>query len=443
MKTACIISLGCARNLVDSEVLTGSLKECGFKILPEGEDADLYVINTCSFIENARKESVDTILEVSGMKKEGKTRHIVVTGCLPQLYKDGIGKALPEVDLFLGTSDFHRIKDFLNDINAGNQEKEISCDPNFLYDENSPRFLLTPRHYAYIKISEGCSNFCSYCIISDLRGTFRSRTIESIEKEYKELSSGTLLKEINLIGQDTTLYGIDRYGKLKLPELLKRLDKIESSVRWIRLLYTHPAHYSDELIKAIKSSRKICGYLDIPIQHISDKILKAMNRHTSKKDVISLVGKLRKNIPGVALRTSIIVGFPGETEKDFSELLDFLREARFERLGAFTYSREEGTKAASLKGHVNEKVKKERLDRLMKLQRSISEETNAGYIGKVIKVLVDEKGGEEGLYIGRSEHDAPEVDGSVYIKGRGIKVGGFCDVKITSSSDYDLAGELI
>lgn len=442
MQTASIISLGCARNLVDSEVITGSLKECGFRILPEGESADICIINTCSFIESARKESIDTILHVSELKKEGKVRHIVVAGCLPQLFKEGIGKALPEVDLFLGTSDFHRIKDFLEEITAGRRDEKISADPDFLYDENSPRFLLTPRHYAYIKISEGCSNFCSYCIISNLRGNFRSRSIESVEKEFRGLSSGGAVKEVSLIGQDTTLFGVDRYKKFKLPELMRRLDGIKSGVGWIRLLYTHPAHYSEELIDTIRSSRKICRYLDIPIQHISDKVLARMNRHSSKKGIIDLLDNLRRSIPGVAIRTSVITGFPGETEKDFKELLDFLKYAKFEKLGAFTYSKEENTKAAAMNGQVSEKIKSERMDRLMKLQASISEDINRTYIGKTMKVLIDERGGEDGLFIGRTEYDAPEVDGSVYVRGNGIRVGNFYNVKITGSGEYDLTGEL-
>jgi ribosomal protein S12 methylthiotransferase len=302
--------------------------------------------------------------------------------------------------------------------------------------------MLTAAHYAYVKISEGCDNLCSYCIISKLRGRFRSRSLESVVKEAGNISASGRLKEIDLIGQDTTLFGKDLYGKSVFPELLRALAGIKDGAEWIRILYTHPAHYTGEFISVVRNEPKICKYLDIPIQHISDRILKAMNRHTTKKDIVSLIEKIRKNIPSVALRTSVIVGFPGETRKDFKELMDFLRETRFERLGAFIYSREEGTKAWSFKEHVGEKVKNERFDEVMKCQQEISANLNKSFLNREMKVLIDEKT-EDGKYFGRTEFDAPEVDGGVYVTGKSLKVGEFHKVKITDTLEYDLVGEAV
>ena len=437
-----IISLGCARNLVDSEVLLGSLKESGFDIKELESGVDVGIVNTCAFIQSARDESVDIILQAAQLKKEGKIKRLIVCGCLPQLYKEKMLKELPEVDLILGTSDIPKIKDSIAGLaRLNNQNPAVSADLGYLYDERSPRYLLTPRHYAYVKVSEGCSNHCSYCIISRLRGLFRSRSIDSIINEIKKLSTPGALREINLIGQDTTLFGMDRYGKPILQELLKRICEIKSSVRWVRLLYTHPAHYTDELISAIHAEEKVCKYIDLPIQHISDKILKKMNRHTTKNDIIKLLKKLRKHIPGLALRTSVIVGFPGETDHDFKELLDFVSETKFERLGAFIYSKEDGTEASGFKPEVLEKVKKERFDELMKLQQRIASKVNESFLNKTMLVLIDEKvQTEENEYLGRTEYDAPEADGTVHVTGKDLKVGEFYKVKITDTMEYDLVG---
>ena len=441
MKKFAIISLGCSRNLVDSEVIAGALKKRGLKACDAGDGVDLCVVNTCAFIESARKESVDAIMEIAALKDAGKVKKLIVCGCLPQLYKGKLLKALPEADLILGTADFPKIGRFIDSLGAG-RRSDVSAHPSYLYDESSPRSSLTPAHYAYVKVSEGCSNLCSYCIISRLRGRFRSRAMESVVKEVAALSKKGVLREVNLVGQDTTLFGIDRYKRPALPELLKRLCGLENSVQWIRILYTHPAHYTDELIDTIRNEPKICKYLDLPIQHISDTILERMNRHTTKSGIMKLLAKLRKKVPGLVLRTSIIVGFPGETEREFKELLNFLREARFERLGAFTYCREQGTRAGRFANQVPESLKAERFDELMKVQQKISLSFNRSLIGKSLKVLIDEReAGRDDLFLGRTQGDAPEVDGAVYVSGRNVKVGEFCDVRITDAMEYDLAGE--
>ncbi|MDD5495744.1 MAG: 30S ribosomal protein S12 methylthiotransferase RimO [Candidatus Omnitrophica bacterium] len=435
-------SLGCPRNLVDSEVILGSLKKEGLKIVDIEDGADIAIINTCSFIQSAREESIDTILQASQLKKEGRIKYLVICGCLPQLYKKDILKEIPEADLVLGTSSFVRISEFIKDLRRGRRISRVSARVDYLYDEKSPRVSLTPAHYAYVKISEGCDNSCSYCIISRLRGHARSRSIESVLSEIKTLSSRGRLREINLIGQDTTYFGVDTRDKPQLPELLRKISRLKNSVRWVRLLYTHPAHYTDEIIKVVAEEDSICKYLDLPIQHINDRILKAMNRHTTKKKVMSLIEKLRKNISGLTLRSSVIVGFPGETEKEFKELLGFLRQVKFERLGAFVYSKEDGTAAARMPGQVPEKAKADRLDEVMKLQRGISSETNKKFLGKTLDVLIDERvEGEKGKFLGRTEGDAPEVDGLVYVTGDKVRIGRFSKVKITDTLEYDLIGE--
>lgn len=443
MKSFAVLSLGCARNLVDSEVIAGSLKKLGLKMALPEDGADIFVINTCAFIDSARRESIDAIVEAAAGKARGKIGKLVICGCLPQGHKSEIAGELREADLILGTGDFHKIARLVKAFSKGAscERAVISDRADYLYDDASPRFRLTPKHYAYVKISEGCSNLCSYCIISRLRGAFRSRTIASVVKEVRKLSATDSLREVNLIGQDTTLFGLDIYGKPVLPQLLRGICGIKNKARWVRLLYTHPAHYTDGLIETIRDERKICRYLDLPIQHASDRILKAMNRRTTRKDITALIDKLRKRIPRLTLRTSVIVGFPGETDKDFRELLNYIRRVRFERLGAFIYSKEEGTRAALLKGHIPIKTKKERLDELMKTQQKISAEINRSFIGKTIEVLIDEK--ERGRFLGRTEGDAPEIDCGVYVSGRDLKLGEFRRVRITDALEYDLVGEAI
>lgn len=440
-----IVSLGCPRNLVDSEVMLGSLKEEGYEIADEvGDGVDLFIVNTCSFVHSAREESIDTIIEAAELKKEGKIKRLIVCGCLPQLYNKKLLKSLPEIDSIVGTSDLPKISGIVGSLLKNIPVSSVSKRLDYIYNENSPRISLTPPHFAYLKISEGCDNLCSYCIIPRLRGRFRSRIIKSVIEEAKKISSSGKLREINIIGQDTTLFGNDTCGRQKLPELLKRLASLKSNVKWIRLLYTHPAHYSGDLINVLRGEKKICRYLDLPIQHINDSILKKMNRHTTKKDIIGLIEGLRKNIPGLTLRTSVIIGFPGETDKEFKELLEFLKSTRFEKLGAFIYSAEEGSKAYNFKQRVPDSVKNQRFDEVMKLQQGISADVNRSYMGKAVSVLIDEPAeGEDGKFLGRTEGDAPEVDGCVYVSGKNIKVGEFYKVKITDTLEYDLVGEAI
>jgi ribosomal protein S12 methylthiotransferase len=441
---ACIISLGCPRNLVDSEIIAGSLKKSGIALVPEPEGADICVINTCAFTQTAREESIDKILEAAHLKKEGRIKYLVVSGCLPQLYKAGLASELREADLLVGTNDFPAIPALLKRLKSVPARTFISRSLNYLYDEKSPRITLTPGHYAYIKISEGCGNFCSYCVIPRLRGKFRSRKMKSVEEEFKALSASGKLKEVNIIGQDTTLYGLDRYNRIIFPELLRQLCRIKSSVRWIRILYTHPAHYSDELIRTIRDEERICKYLDLPLQHISDRILKRMNRRPGSDGIRRLIDKLRREIPGMALRTSVIVGFPGETEKEFKKLLGFVREAGFERLGAFMYSKEEGTAAGRYRDQVPDKIKQQRFDAVMRLQQLISLRQNSSLVGRVKEVLIDEKLADgSNKFEARTRSDAPEIDGVVYVTGDGIRTGGFCKVKINGYTEYDLMGEKI
>lgn len=440
-----IVSLGCPRNLVDSEVMLGSLKRDGYEIADEvGDGVDLFIVNTCSFVQSAREESVDTIIEAAELKREGKIKRLIVCGCLPQLYSKKLLQSLPEIDSIMGTSDLPKISGIVKSLLKGIPVSSVSKELKYLYDENSPRLSLTPPHFAYLKISEGCDNLCSYCIIPRLRGRFRSRPIESVIEEAKNLSSSGKIRELNIIGQDTTLFGRDIYGSQKLPELLKKISSLNSGVKWIRLLYTHPAHYSGKLIGTLNEEKDICRYLDLPIQHISDPILKKMNRHTTKKEIITLIKKLRKNIPGLTLRTSVIVGFPGETDKEFGELLEFLADTRFEKLGAFLYSAEEGSKAYKFQRRVPDSVKNHRFDEVMKLQQKISADINKSYMGKIVDVLIDEpvEGGEN-KFAGRTEADAPEVDGCVYVSGKGVRVGEFCKVRITDTLEYDLIGEAV
>ncbi|MCX5678509.1 MAG: 30S ribosomal protein S12 methylthiotransferase RimO [Candidatus Omnitrophica bacterium] len=446
MKKFAIISLGCPRNLVDSEVMAGHLKASGLKMSPLEDGVDVVVVNTCAFVESAREESIEAIIEAGDLKKKGKAKYLVISGCLGQMYKNKLADKLPEADLIIGTSDFPRISGLLMEIKKRKNRSAISSHLSYLYNENSPRLPFTPKHYAYIKISEGCSNCCSYCVISRLRGDFRSRLLGSVVAEVRDLARWNTLKEIELIGQDTTLFGADRHGRRELPRLLRELSKLENSIKWIRLLYTHPAHYTDELIDVIGSEGKICKYLDLPIQHISDKVLRLMNRKTTKKEITKLIHILRKKIPGLVLRTSIITGFPGETDKDFKELLKFLADIKFDALGAFIYSREEGTRASRLKDQVSEGLKQERYDQVMKLQQAISIGSKRKFLGKIVDVLIDEKASGEdnkvsNSFIGRTQGDAPEIDGVVYLTGKGVKVGDFCKVRITDTLEYDLIGE--
>ncbi len=408
-----ILSLGCPRNLVDSENILGMLKLKGYSIV-DVDKADTAIVNTCAFIEDAKAESIDAILDLIDLKRKGKLKKVIVYGCLAQRYKDKLKKELPEIDAFVGKTSLNH---------------------------NLASFQITPKHYAYVKICEGCVNNCSYCIIPKIKGKFASLKMDSVLSRIKELNRNKV-SEINIIGQDITAYGIDLYKSPKLAELLKRIIGESPDIGWIRLLYMYPERVSDELLEVIKNEPKVCKYIDLPLQHINDRILKLMRRHTTKDDILRLIDKIRKKIPGIAIRTSIITGFPSETERDFKELMDFVEEIKFERLGAFVYSREEGTPAYNFKKQVPQEVKKERFDAIMAKQQKISREVNNKLLGRVIDVLIDEKDGD--FYLGRSQFDAPEVDGMVYVdSARALKAGEFVKVEISDTLEYDLVGRVI
>lgn len=440
-----MISLGCPRNLVDSEIMLGLLKKNGFKITEDFSDCDAAIVNTCSFIEDAKKESLDLIFQLIALKKEKKIKSVIVAGCLPQRYHKELKEELKEIDAFVGTSDFTKIPQIVRKTLNKDRVSEVSATPSFLADHTLPRDLITPRHFIYLKVAEGCANNCSYCVIPKIRGPLRSRPIESLLSEAKQLSKKHRISEINLIGQDITLYGADLYGRPRLDELLRRLLKLKLA-KWHRLLYTHPEHYTEDLINIVKDEPAVCKYLDLPLQHINDRILSSMNRKITKKEIVELIGRLKKRIPGLAIRTTFIVGFPGETDAEFRELCDFIKETRFERLGIFEYSSEEGTPAYQFKNQIPEKLKRERFDTIMKLQQEISAKVNAKFIGKELTVLIDELEnrltGKPYNYTGRTEYDAPEVDGSCFVRSKRLhKPGDFVKVKIIDTMEYDLVGE--
>lgn len=431
-KNICLVSLGCPKNLVDSEVMLGFLKESGYHLTSNEDDADVLIVNTCGFIGDAKEESIDEILRLAEYKKTGNCRLLIVAGCLTQRYKDELAKELPEVDYFIGTGEYHRIAEIIKNRSA----KRIIVDtPVYVHDYNTPRILATPRYSAYVKVAEGCSNNCSYCTIPSIRGDFRSRTIESIVKEAVNLAAQGV-KEINLIAQDTTSYS-------RLEDLLKQLVKIDG-IEWIRFLYLYPSKITDSLIKLIRDEEKICKYFDIPIQHISKKILKAMNRTTTRDGIERLIEKIRKQVPDAVLRTSLIVGFPGETEEDFNELLTFIKDIKFDRLGVFKYSKEEGTPAYKMKEQVTDAVKGKRLRKIMNSQKRISLAKNKALIGSVVKVLVEGISDETDLLLkGRAVSQAPDIDGITYISSGTANKGDIVDVRITEVGEYDLAGEML
>lgn len=439
-----LVSLGCPKNLVDSEIMLGILKEAGFTITNHEREAELLIINTCSFINDAKEESIQTILELARLKDKSCCKAILVTGCLAQRYSKELMEEIPEIDGLLGTG---AIKDIVGAVNNVLASKRVSLvgAPGFLHDACSPRLIATPPYTAYLKIAEGCNNCCSYCVIPSIRGSFRSRSVEDLQLEAKNLAAAGV-KELILIAQDTTRYGVDRYVKPTLPRLLKQLAAVDG-LTWLRLLYTYPALLTDELIQVMVYERKVCRYLDLPLQHASDRILKKMNRHGSKAKTVQLLEKLRKALPEVSLRTTFITGFPGETEADFLELLDFIREMRFERVGLFAYSQEEHTPAAAMPDQVPEEVKLERLNRAMAVQQEISRQRNKNKIGTTLMVLIEGMHGSTPLYTtywGRSEGDAPDIDGKVFVKAKlKLNPGAIVPVLITEAADYDLAGELV
>lgn len=436
-----VVSLGCAKNLVDSEVMTGLLRESGYEIVTGEKNADILLVNTCGFIDAAKEESVNAIMEAVSYKHNGKCRALVVTGCLAQRYKDELLAEIPEIDGLIGTGEIPRIAKVVGEALEGKKPVRVA-PPTFIYDHELPRDLATPAYSAYIKVADGCNNRCAYCVIPAIRGDYRSRPMESIEAEARRLASQGV-REVNLIAQDTTRYGLDLYGEYKLDKLLKRLSAVDG-LAWLRILYAYPTHFTDSLIETMASQEKICRYLDIPLQHADDAILQAMNRRGSSQDILHLIDKLRKNIPGLTLRTSFIVGFPGETEQQFQNLVDFVKTVRFDRIGVFTYSLEEGTAAAGLPGQVPDEVKEARKDFLLNIQQDISLAKNKEKIGKTFSALIEGKeSSSPEVYYGRTQADAPEVDGTVLVSGQGLSSGDIVSVKITHAYEYDLIGEVI
>lgn len=434
------ISLGCDKNLADSEEMLGLLTAGGHEITDDETQADAIVINTCCFIKDAKEESVETILEMAEYKKTGSCHALVVTGCMAQRYQKEIIQEVPEVDAVLGTTSYGDIVKALEEAVAGNHFEEFR-DIDYLPDTGSKRVLTTGGHFGYLKIAEGCDKHCTYCIIPKLRGRFRSVPMERLVAQAEDMAEQGV-KELILVAQETTVYGKDLYGKKSLHILLKKLCEIRG-IRWIRVLYCYPEEIYDELIETIRDEKKICHYLDIPIQHASDRILKRMGRRTSKQELIDIIGKLRKEIPDIVLRTTLITGFPGETEEDHEELKEFVDEMEFDRLGVFTYSPEENTPAAEMADKVPEEVKEERRDELMELQQEISYDRGQDRIGQELLVMIEGKVADESAYIGRTYGDAPKVDGYIFVQtGELLMTGDFAKVRVTGALEYDLIGVL-
>ena len=429
------VSLGCSKNLVDTEMMIGLFKNNNFKIVNNPKEAEIIVINTCGFIEPAKQEAINTILEMSEYKNK-KCKYLIVMGCLVERYKKDLQKLLPEVDLFLSIKEYEKAWDEISKlINIPEEGKYINM-------EYLEREISTGNNMAYLKIAEGCSNRCTYCAIPAIRGPFESRKIEDVLKEAEQLAKKGV-KELVVIAQDTTKYGIDLYGKPRLAELLEKLCKIDG-FKWIRFLYAYPETITDELIDVVKNNEKICNYFDIPIQHISNLVLKKMNRKSNEESIKELIKKIRKEIPNVIIRTSLIVGFPGETENDFQKLCEFVKTAKFDRMGAFTYSKEDGTPAERLPNQIHGNTKKARYNKIMKIQKEISDQKGKEKIGKIYEVLVENKSFDGKYLVGRTYMDVPDEDGVVYIESSDISlIGKFIKVKITDYSDYDLIGKII
>jgi ribosomal protein S12 methylthiotransferase len=437
-----MVSLGCPKNLVDAEVMLGVLSKQEYEITTDEKEADIIIVNTCSFIKEAKQESIDAILDLAERKHDGHCHTLIVSGCLPQRYQEELALELPEVDIFIGTGDYPRIAEILAEKGGTDSQLRYVGDPDYIYDETLPRLNSSPSWYSYLKIGEGCSNCCSYCIIPQLRGAYRSRPLEALVTEAERLVARGV-KEINVISQDITRYGSDLSDGSTLETLLRRLAAIEG-LQWIRLLYAYPDGITDGLIRLIRDEPKICKYLDIPIQHISDPVLKAMKRRSSEGQIRDLIAKLRGEVPGITLRTSLIVGFPGETVDDFNSLMHFVEQTGFDRLGVFCYSREEGTPASTMPDQVSERVKRERYRKLMRAQARLSFRRNRALIGQVEQVVVEGYSEETELLLkGRSSRQAPDIDGQVYITAGTADVGDIVSLRITDSSDYDLIGEIV
>ena len=435
------ISLGCDKNLVDTEVMLGMLASRGYEMTNEEQEADIIVINTCCFIHDAKEESIQNILEMAEYKKNGSAKALIVTGCMAERYRQEILDEIPEVDEVLGTTAYDRILDAVDAALAG-QHEVMTADLDALPLPETKRLVTTGGHFAYLKIAEGCNKHCTYCIIPKIRGNFRSVPMERLIKEAEELADQGV-KELILVAQETTLYGKDLYGEKSLPKLLRELCKI-SGIRWIRILYCYPEEITDELIKVMKEEPKICHYLDLPIQHANDTILKRMGRRTSKQELIDIVQKLRKEIPDICLRTTLITGFPGETQEQHEEVMEFIDTLEFDRLGAFTYSPEEDTPAAKFEDQIDEEVKEDRQADIMELQQEIAFDKAEDMIGREVLVMIEGKVADENAYVGRTYRDAPNVDGLIFINTDVELISGdFAKVKVTGALDYDLIGELM
>ncbi len=432
MTKVLIVSLGCSKNLVDSEIMTGELIKNGFEITGDAESADVIVVNTCAFIDEAKSEAIDTILEMNTYRDRGQLKKLIVTGCMAERYKDEILRELPEVDAIVGVSRFDEIASVIKD-----EGDTFLGNENAAYPEQAKREISTPFYTAYLKIAEGCDNNCTYCAIPKIRGKFRSRKIEDIVSEAKKLAEDGVL-ELNVIAQDTAYYGTDLYGEPRLAQLLEKLCKIDG-IEWIRVLYMYPERIDEKLLKVFVENKKLARYFDIPIQHINDEILKKMGRRTCRKEILEKIELIRKVLPDAVLRTSLIAGFPGETERQHEELCEFIKEVKFDRLGVFAYSREEGTPAYRLPNQIDEETKILRRDRLMEIQNGISKELCKRFIGKILPVLAEEM--IDGVMCGRSIYDAPEVDGNVYFEGgEENMLGEIRNVLIKDADDYDLTG---
>ena len=435
------ISLGCDKNLVDTEVMLGLLASRGYEMTDDEQEADIIVINTCCFIHDAKEESIQNILEMAELKKEGKVKALIVTGCLAERYRDEILEEIPEVDEVLGTTAYDKILDAVDAALEGDQEVILS-DIDALPLPETKRLVTTGGHFAYLKIAEGCDKHCTYCIIPKVRGNYRSVPMERLVNEARELAEQGV-KELILVAQETTLYGKDLYGEKSLHKLVRALCNI-NGIRWIRILYCYPEEITDELIQVMKEEPKVCHYLDLPIQHANDTILKRMGRRTTKQELVDIVEKLRSEIPDICLRTTLITGFPGETAEQHEELMQFVDEMEFDRLGAFTYSPEEGTKAAAMPDQIDEDIKADWQADVMELEEEVIFDKNETLKGKELYVFIEGKVADENAYIGRTYRDAPNVDGYIFINtDETLMTGDICKVMVTGAYEYDLIGELV
>ncbi|GAA3406510.1 30S ribosomal protein S12 methylthiotransferase RimO [Paenibacillus hodogayensis] len=433
-----VVTLGCEKNLVDSEIMSGLIHQRGYSLVDDKDEATVIIVNTCGFIDAAKEESVNTILDLADLKETANLKALIVSGCLTQRYKKELMNEMPEIDGIVGTGDFDKINDIIDEALAGRKPVLVG-NPAFNYEKQLPRRMSTPRYTAYVKIAEGCDNACTFCSIPIMRGKFRSRSIESVVAEAEQLAAQGV-REISLIAQDSTNYGTDLYDGFMLPALLNRVTEVPG-IEWVRLHYAYPGFFTDELIETIATNPKVCKYIDMPLQHSEDTILKRMRRPGRQRDTRELVGKIRARIPDVALRTSLIVGFPGETEEDFANLCEFVKDMRFDRLGVFAYSKEDDTPAARLPNQVPEDVKEFRATTLMEIQREISRQENGKRIGQELDVLIERYDGRNDVYIGRSEYDAPDVDGEVFVSRCTAGIGEMQKVRITHSFEFDLSGE--